>query len=57
VWLVVVPADPLDALSDFSHIRALDATGRVIVEAKPPSLVAFRRLARQVPGSPPMTDG
>ena len=48
VWLVVVPAEPLDARSDFSQIRALDATGGVVAEVKPPSLVAYRQQAQAV---------
>ena len=48
VWLVVVPAGPLDARGDFSQIRALDVTGGVVAEVKPPSLVAYRQQAQAV---------
>lgn len=48
VWLVVVPADPFDPASDVSRIRALDATGGVVAEVEPPSLVAYRQQAQSV---------
>lgn len=44
-WLIVLPADPMDAQTEFVKIVALTDSGVHLAVAEPPSLVAHRQAA------------
>jgi hypothetical protein len=45
LWILVIPADPMDQAADVAAIEALDGSGSVVAREEPPSVVAYRRAA------------
>jgi hypothetical protein len=50
VWVVAIPGKPTDQATDIVRIQAVNATGGLIADQHPPSIVALRRDAQRLSG-------